>query len=1145
MSTQKDSGLLDHIKSSLRARYPTLLKSHAGTATLSLMAIGLTGCGGGGGGANLNTSTLGGTAVKGPLANALVFVDLDGDGQLDSDEISSTTNSDGSYTLSSTDASKLDGEIIVQTNENTIDSSSGEVLSGLTLSAPSGSQVVSPLTTLINDVVGAQGSDESDAAYQARIDSELLTPLGISQSIDVTTFNPFDTDDLASAKAVETAAQQITAIVNTIAKAMEAAGKDGESAANQALDAVATQISNGAALTSSSTIENILDAVDTDDVINSTNTTDIAAAIRNVANTIATEVDNVDTLAEARDIFALAQTTLAEAAASATSGASGALLGELGNTGNDLSQYASNRVDVGGDTDVTIEENDIDGGSLTASGALTLPTDSENSAITYQINANSVTPLGSPSGTLTVDSNGEWVYTLSDASSLDALQDPDNRGALEGTGNEFKVTEQFVVTIQKVDVTDPANPVTSTATYSDGGSAITKIITINITGNNDAPVAEDVTGIVLGDASTLVIDKDFLAEQISDVDNTDDQLAITDIEVTSGPGSISVVDGNYVYTPSQVDANTNVVLTYTLSDGFAIDTGTLTISVVDTIALGAIDEDGIGTLANLKAAAASELGIEASSIELALASAPDTILTEDYSPAANFNGTVDFVVKRAGEDDLPASLTVTAANDPATGTVSISGVAFESNTLTADTTGISDVDGISNATFSYQWKADGVEIDGATSATFTPESAQIGAEISVDVSFTDDEGFEESLTSAGTDSVGGIDTPRLDKNTSNGAAVATINDLPAGATTNITAVTQTFRDVQLGGLRDENDDPLDPIDLFNINSSNQITFNDAGNVGFEQSDYVVTVEVTAGNETFSIDVDLDSNPLRLIMGADVGDQGTEGSDTLEGSLVANFATASRVVETNGDLTFVDSLSGNTISMRKEQDNPNTSFDSIAITESDSGTLVAQISGFSLTESAAKALFQSVSNAEGDFFFTSAAKTLFAANDFDVSVEEGLSGGILSGPDNGSFVKFTGSSGNDTFVLQNNSTNGGENGAMDLITGGGDDQVLVLLDGENQVLGDVLVTDFTAGSDTIQFVVSTDLFADSQIKFTEVTEAGATRTEISFDLDGNGSTTDSDEQGFGTINLIGATQSQAQAAVSVVDEEFNPTSLDFI
>ena len=74
-------------------------------------------------------------------------------------------------------------------------------------------------------------------------------------------------------------------------------------------------------------------------------------------------------------------------------------------------------------------------------------------------------------------------------------------------------------------------------------------------------------------------------------------------------------------------------------------------------------------------------------------------------------------------------------------------------TLRADTTGIADENGLSNADFSYQWLADDADIAGATGSTYTLTDSEEGNAIRVRVSFTDDAGNEESLTSAATDAV--------------------------------------------------------------------------------------------------------------------------------------------------------------------------------------------------------------------------------------------------------------------------------------------------------------------------------------------------------------------------------------------------------
>ena len=89
-----------------------------------------------------------------------------------------------------------------------------------------------------------------------------------------------------------------------------------------------------------------------------------------------------------------------------------------------------------------------------------------------------------------------------------------------------------------------------------------------------------------------------------------------------------------------------------------------------------------------------------------------------------------------------------SANSPATGTPSIQGFLEDGEELTADTVGIADPGGL--GPFSYQWLAGGTAIPGATSSTYELTSAEVGDAISFTVTFTDGEGFPESLTSAAT-----------------------------------------------------------------------------------------------------------------------------------------------------------------------------------------------------------------------------------------------------------------------------------------------------------------------------------------------------------------------------------------------------------
>ena len=129
-----------------------------------------------------------------------------------------------------------------------------------------------------------------------------------------------------------------------------------------------------------------------------------------------------------------------------------------------------------------------------------------------------------------------------------------------------------------------------------------------------------------------------------------------------------------------------------------------------------------------------------------------------FTSAANANGTgyASFTFKVSDGTNESASYTmtvnVTAVNDPATGAPTISGTAQVGETLKAATTGIADVDGLTSPTYGYQWiRVDGAnetDIAGATSGAYTPVLEDVGKKVRVKVSFTDDDGSDEELTSA-------------------------------------------------------------------------------------------------------------------------------------------------------------------------------------------------------------------------------------------------------------------------------------------------------------------------------------------------------------------------------------------------------------
>ena len=100
------------------------------------------------------------------------------------------------------------------------------------------------------------------------------------------------------------------------------------------------------------------------------------------------------------------------------------------------------------------------------------------------------------------------------------------------------------------------------------------------------------------------------------------------------------------------------------------------------------------------------------------------------------------------------------ANAPPTGLPTIAETARVGETLKASASDIADADGLTNATFAWQWVAnDGnsdSDIAGATSETYTLTAAEEGKTVKVRVTFTDDGGTEETLVSAATATVAAV-----------------------------------------------------------------------------------------------------------------------------------------------------------------------------------------------------------------------------------------------------------------------------------------------------------------------------------------------------------------------------------------------------
>ena len=195
----------------------------------------------------------------------------------------------------------------------------------------------------------------------------------------------------------------------------------------------------------------------------------------------------------------------------------------------------------------------------------------------------------------------------------------------------------------------------------------------------------------------------------------------------------------------------------TLATGVPIITGTAQVGETLTADTSTIaDEDGLDDVVFSYQWVRNDGGV---GTNIQDATGSSYILTED-DEGKTIRVRVSFTDDANNEESLPSDPTGEVAAKPntsATGVPTITGTAQVGQTLTVDTSGIDDADGLTSPAFSYQWvrsdEATDTDIAGATGSSYTLTEEEEGKAIKVRVSFTDDANHEESLPSAATDAV--------------------------------------------------------------------------------------------------------------------------------------------------------------------------------------------------------------------------------------------------------------------------------------------------------------------------------------------------------------------------------------------------------
>jgi hypothetical protein len=199
--------------------------------------------------AALLTTVFNGVAIDGYIAGARVWFDADLDGNWDPDEPTTTTDRSGNFNLDF-DSSVFDrngngklesseGRLVV---EGGIDLSSGQPRVGQ-LTAPPGSQVITPITTMV-DLISRQGAGLSAAAAEEKV----RTALGLPAAVSLTTFDPIEAAIRgdAQAAAVQLASASIADTISLLAGVIDGASATVDArAANAAVtEVLAARIAN-------------------------------------------------------------------------------------------------------------------------------------------------------------------------------------------------------------------------------------------------------------------------------------------------------------------------------------------------------------------------------------------------------------------------------------------------------------------------------------------------------------------------------------------------------------------------------------------------------------------------------------------------------------------------------------------------------------------------------------------------------------------------------------------------------------------------------------------------------------------------------------------------------------------------------------
>ena len=386
-----------------------------------------------------------------------------------------------------------------------------------------------------------------------------------------------------------------------------------------------------------------------------------------------------------------------------------------------------------------------DFGAATGAGTATFLADSSTVQVSVATTGDSTHEAhGSVTVTLTADTGADPAYVLGAPSTATAAVEDDDDSPATGSVTVTTATtfiEGETLTADTSGLTDADGLANAGYAYQwvrtpSGGSDAD---ISGATGATYVPVFADV-GATLKVKVTVTDDEGHEA--------TFESAATATVEATARPSVTVVSDGDVTE-----GSPTLFTLTRTSATAQTLD---VAYEVTASGDFGAAT--GAGTATFLA---------DSSTVQVSVATTGDS--THEAHGSVTVTLTADTSTDPAYVLGAPSTATAAVRDDddaPATGLVTVTGTATEGETLTTDTSGVIDGDGLADADYAYQWvrtPAGGSDADipGATSQTYVPVFADAGATLKVRVTVTDDEGHEATFTSAPTSAVAALSRPSV------------------------------------------------------------------------------------------------------------------------------------------------------------------------------------------------------------------------------------------------------------------------------------------------------------------------------------------------------------------------------------------------